>query len=127
MSICRTFVQRGAAALVCAALLAVGAGASRAQAQQPPSQPSAQPPAQPAPRPPAPAAPVLSQPDEFQKVSLTAGRSTVLSTDFNIVRIAVKNPAVADATVVQPREIMIEGKAPGAISLIVWDRTKRGT
>jgi pilus assembly protein CpaC len=51
---------------------------------------------------------------------LTAGRSTVLSTDFNISRIAITNPAIADATVVQPREILIDGKAPGTISLIVW-------
>src|SRR5438067_3401185 len=125
MSMRRTFVHSGVAALACAAVLAVGAGSSRAQAQQPPPQ---QPPAQPAPaapRPAAPAAPVVSQPDEFQKVSLTAGRSTVLSTDFNIVRIAVTNPAVADATVVQPREILIDGKAPGTISLIVWGETKR--
>ena len=30
------------------------------------------------------------------------------------------NPAIADAIVVQPREILIDGKAPGTISLIVW-------
>jgi len=53
------------------------------------------------------------------RVVLTAGRSTVLNTDFDVTRIAVTNPAVADATVVQPREILIDGKAPGTISLIV--------
>lgn len=53
-------------------------------------------------------------------VNLTAGRSTVLTADFDIVRIAVTNPAIADATVVQPREILVDGKAPGTISLIVW-------
>ncbi|PYR33326.1 MAG: type II and III secretion system protein family protein, partial [Acidobacteria bacterium] len=39
------------------------------------------------------------------QIPLTAGRSTVLTTDFDISRIAVTNPAVADATVVQPREV----------------------
>jgi pilus assembly protein CpaC len=61
------------------------------------------------------------------RVVLTAGRSTVLTTNYNITRIAVTNPAIADATVVQPREILIDGKAPGTISLIVWgerDRTQ---
>ncbi|MFB3855362.1 MAG: type II and III secretion system protein family protein [Vicinamibacterales bacterium] len=53
-------------------------------------------------------------------INLTAGRSTVLSTDFDIRRIAVTNPAVADATVVQPREVLIDGKSPGTISLIIW-------
>jgi pilus assembly protein CpaC len=60
-----------------------------------------------------------------QRVPLTAGRSTVLLTDFEIVRIAVTNPAVADAVVVQPREVLIDGKAPGTISLIIWGSTER--
>jgi pilus assembly protein CpaC len=53
-------------------------------------------------------------------VSLTTGRSTILATEFDITRIALTNPAVADAVVVRPREILIDGKAPGTISLIVW-------
>lgn len=58
--------------------------------------------------------------DVFPKVNLTAGRSTVLPTDFDITRIAVTNPAIADAVVVEPREILIDGKTAGTISLIVW-------
>ena len=61
----------------------------------------------------------------FPKVSLTAGRSTVLATDFDVTRIAVTNPAIADAVVVKPREILIDGKAPGTISLIVWGGDQR--
>src|SRR6476660_2440270 len=56
----------------------------------------------------------------FPKIQLTTGRSLVLPTDFDIVRMAVTNPAVADATVVQQREILLDGKAPGTISLIIW-------
>ena len=65
----------------------------------------------------------------FQKVQLTAGRSTVVATDFDVTRIAVTNPDVADAVVVQPREILIDGKKPGTVSLIVWgdDGTRRST
>jgi pilus assembly protein CpaC len=59
------------------------------------------------------------------RVALTAGRSTVLATDFDIVRVAITNPAVADATVVAPREILIDGKAPGTISMIVWGSGRR--
>jgi pilus assembly protein CpaC len=55
-----------------------------------------------------------------ERIVLTAGRSTVLSTDFDITRIAVTNPAVADATAVAPREILLDGKASGTVSLIVW-------
>ena len=57
---------------------------------------------------------------QFARVPLTAGRSTVLATDFDITRIAITNPAIADAVVVAPREILIDGKAPGTVSLIVW-------
>jgi pilus assembly protein CpaC len=59
------------------------------------------------------------------RVALVTGRSTVVNTDFDVTRIAVTNPAIADATVVQPREILIDGKAPGTISLIVWGANQR--
>src|SRR6187431_3070665 len=59
------------------------------------------------------------------RVALITGRSTVLNTDFDVTRIAVTNPAIADATVVQPREILIDGKAPGTISLILWGGARR--
>jgi pilus assembly protein CpaC len=59
------------------------------------------------------------------RVVLTAGRSTVLPTQFNIIRIAITNPAVADAVVVSQREILIDGKTPGTISLIVWGEGQR--
>jgi pilus assembly protein CpaC len=61
----------------------------------------------------------------IKRVVLTAGRSTVISTDFDISRIAVTNPAVADAVVVQPREILIDGKSSGTVSLIVWGPSQR--
>jgi pilus assembly protein CpaC len=64
--------------------------------------------------------PPVQQPSEFSRLHVTAGRSMVLSTDFDITRVAITNPAIADALVVQPREVLIDGKAPGTISLIVW-------
>jgi pilus assembly protein CpaC len=69
------------------------------------------------------AAPKAAQP--FPKVQLTAGRSTVITTDFDVSRIAVTSPDVADAVVVQPREILIDGKKAGTVSLIVWGPTGR--
>jgi pilus assembly protein CpaC len=74
---------------------------------------------------PQPASPAVQLPGQIERVPLTAGRSTVLRTDFEIVRIAVTNPAVADAVVVQPREILVDGKSPGTVSLIVWSDTER--
>ena len=85
-------------------------------AQTPTQQPQA--PAVPAPE---------SQPGQgaIPRVVLTAGRSTVLTSEFDITRIAITNPAVADATVVSPREILIDGKTAGTISLIVWGQSQR--
>jgi pilus assembly protein CpaC len=110
------------AALAVLVLFAAAGVASHAQAPVPGA-------LQPQPAPSTVAAPAPAtqavRPTEFPKVSLTAGRSTVLTTDFDIQRIAITNPAIADATVVQPREILIDGKAPGTISLIVWGPTSR--
>ena len=72
---------------------------------------------------PAPAAATTQAPQDpasYERILLTAGRSTVLATDYDVTRIAITNPAIADATVVQPREILIDGKAPGTVSLIIW-------
>jgi pilus assembly protein CpaC len=77
---------------------------------------------------PQPAAPPVIQDQQeaaFPKVRLTAGRSTVVPTDFDITRIAVTNPEIADAVVVQPREILVDGKTAGTISLIVWGGSGR--
>jgi pilus assembly protein CpaC len=63
--------------------------------------------------------------DTYPRVQITAGRSTVVATEFDVTRIAVTNPEVADAVVVRPREILIDGKKPGTISLIVWGTASR--
>jgi pilus assembly protein CpaC len=72
---------------------------------------------------PAPAA--TATPSQYERVVLTAGRSTVVSTDFDVTRIAITNPEVADAVVVQPREILVDGKKSGTVSLIVWGADAR--
>jgi pilus assembly protein CpaC len=70
----------------------------------------------------APAQPARS--DAAERILLTAGRSTVVSTDFDITRIAVTNPAIADAVVVKPREVLVDGKGAGTVSLIIWGTTR---
>ena len=103
---------------ICGLFLALVLVAGVALAQTPPV-PATQAPS--APSQPAPAAP----PSDFERIVLTAGRSTVMATDFDITRIAVTNPAVADAVVVQPREVLIDGKSAGTVSLIIWGAGKR--
>jgi pilus assembly protein CpaC len=75
--------------------------------------------------PPAPQSQGQSARAAYEKVVLTAGRSVVVPTTFNITRIAITNADIADAVVVDPREIIVDGKKPGTVSLIVWSATGR--
>ncbi len=90
-------------ALVC--LLSIGVVGLNGQT--PPTAPPPQPAAQQA----APAMP---------RVTLSVGRSTVLDVAFEVTQVSITNPAVADVTVVGPREILIDGKGPGTVSMFVW-------
>ena len=60
-----------------------------------------------------------------QQINLLAGRSTVLTTDRPIRRVSLSMPEVADALVTSPHEVLIHGKTPGTISLLVWSDTGR--
>jgi len=62
---------------------------------------------------------------QYDRVRVTAGRSTIVATDFTVTRIAVTNPDIADAVVVQPREVLVDGKKPGTVSLILWSSNDR--
>jgi len=62
---------------------------------------------------------------QIPQVSVTAGRSTIVTTTFDVTRIAITNPAIADAVVVKPREVLVDGKSPGTITLMVWGATER--
>ena len=58
--------------------------------------------------------------DAMPRVTLTVGRSTILTTPFAVTRVSITNPAVADVTPVEAQELLIDGKGPGTVSLIVW-------
>lgn len=120
MRLRRASVSVRFAAAASAAMCVMSGATPFAQSQQPPQ--GSQPPAQVAP---APAAQSQPPKTDYPKVYLTAGRSTVLASDFDITRIAVTNPAIADATVVEPRQVLIDGKAAGTISLILWGASSR--
>jgi pilus assembly protein CpaC len=66
-----------------------------------------------------------SRVDRDRVLLLTAGRSMVLTTTYDITRIAITDPKIADAVVVQPREVLIDGRAAGTVSLIVWGAGRR--
>jgi pilus assembly protein CpaC len=57
---------------------------------------------------------------QADRLTLIAGRSTVVTTPFDVRRVAITDPEIANATVVSAREILLDGKKAGSISLFVW-------
>jgi pilus assembly protein CpaC len=61
------------------------------------------------------------QSETGQTLHLLVGRSLVITAPTRIKRVSIADPAVAEALVVSPTQILVNGKAPGGVSLLVWD------
>src|SRR4051794_26012151 len=53
------------------------------------------------------------------------GKSLLINTTERLKRISVTDPAVAFAQVITPTQILVHGKAPGEVSLLIWDELER--
>jgi pilus assembly protein CpaC len=72
---------------------------------------------------PAPVKPA-DQPQESesaQMLHLLVGRSLVITSPARIKRVSLADPAVAEALVVSPTQVLVNGKTPGGVSLLIWD------
>jgi pilus assembly protein CpaC len=58
------------------------------------------------------------------RLEVTIGKSQVLNLQDPFTRVSVTNPAIADVFVVTPNQILINGKAVGATSLVVFYPSK---
>jgi pilus assembly protein CpaC len=58
-----------------------------------------------------------------QTLHLLVGRSLVITSPTRIKRVSLADPAIAEAVVVSPTQVVVNGKAPGGVSLIIWDET----
>jgi pilus assembly protein CpaC len=54
------------------------------------------------------------------KLVVTVGKSLIIDSPLKIQRISVANGALMEAVAVTPKEVLINGKAPGETSLIIW-------
>src|SRR5512141_3125926 len=61
-----------------------------------------------------------SQTTASRELSVTVGKSVLVDSPQTIERIAVSNGALAEAVAISPHELMRNGLAPGATSLIIW-------
>jgi pilus assembly protein CpaC len=80
------------------------------------AQPAAQPAAQATP------APVSNEPAPLR---VMVGKSLLINTTDRLKRISVTDPEVADALVVTANQVLVHGRAPGEITLLIWDEFER--
>jgi pilus assembly protein CpaC len=52
-------------------------------------------------------------------------KSLLINTTERLKRISVTDPTVAYATVITPTQILIHGRSPGEVSLLIWDELER--
>jgi pilus assembly protein CpaC len=58
---------------------------------------------------------------EGQALHVFVGKSVVINLQTPVSRILSSNPAVIDTLATSPKQVVVEGKAPGVSSLILWD------
>jgi len=67
-------------------------------------------------------APPTTQATASRDLTVTVGKSVLVDSPTVIERIAVANGGLAEAVAINPREILINGKAPGETSMVVWQQ-----
>src|SRR6266404_4083507 len=60
---------------------------------------------------------------EPQTLHLLVGRSLVITSPARIKRVSLADPEIAEAIVVSPTQVLVNGKKPGGVSLLLWDET----
>ena len=120
LKLARTF-QLGSVILLCAAnSLAPFAAAQQstavnnnipAQAQTPGATPVVQ----------VPAVAQGQEANEPQTLHLLVGRSLVIFSPTRIKRVSLADPEIAEAVVVSPTQVLVNGRKPGGVSLLLWD------
>jgi pilus assembly protein CpaC len=60
-----------------------------------------------------------------QELHLLVGRSLVITSPTRIKRVSLADPAIAEAIVVSPYQVLLNGKTPGGVSLLLWDEANQ--
>jgi pilus assembly protein CpaC len=59
---------------------------------------------------------------EDQSLVVTAGKSLIIDSPTPIVRVSIGNAEIAEALAVTPREVLVNAKARGETTLIIWQK-----
>jgi pilus assembly protein CpaC len=101
---------------LCAAQQPAPATAPDAQSQAPASAPSQSPTATPAPPP---------EEEGPAPLRVMVGKSLLINTTDKLKRVSVTDPEIADALVVTATQVLVHGRSPGEVSLLIWDEFER--
>jgi pilus assembly protein CpaC len=71
-----------------------------------------------------PAAPAEAE-GATQSLHLLVGRSLVITSPTRIKRVSLADPTIAEAVVVSPNQVVLNGKAPGIVSFLLWDESEQ--
>jgi pilus assembly protein CpaC len=116
-SLVATAVLLGATAILTCAL-SIGASAQDTPAMPPANAPAAQP---------STTTSTAGQNDApgAAPLRVMVDKSLLINTTERLKRVSVTDPSVADAIVVTPNQVLVNGLAPGEVSLLIWDEAER--
>jgi pilus assembly protein CpaC len=70
--------------------------------------------------------PAQSQPGQGSApLRVMVGKSMLINTNERLKRVSVTDSTIASPMIITPTQIMIHGKAPGEVSLLIWDVDER--
>ncbi len=98
------------------AVLVLGGLEAQGQQPAPVKPPQAEPPQREA-------LPPAQEAEAPERLHLLVGRSLVISSPTRIKRLSVVDPSILDAVVINPTQVLLNGKAPGGVSLVLWNES----
>ncbi len=69
--------------------------------------------------------PAQAAPQGSAPLRVMVGKSLLINTTEQLRRISVTDPGIAYAQVITPTQILVHGKTPGEVSLLIWDELER--
>jgi len=69
--------------------------------------------------------PQSQQPQGAAPLRVMVGKSLLINTTERLKRISITDDTIAFARVITPTQILVHGKTPGEVSLLIWDELER--
>src|SRR6266851_5199362 len=70
-------------------------------------------------------APAPAQSEGPAPLRVMVGKSLLINTTDRLKRVSVTDPEIADALVVTATQVLVHGRSPGEVSLLIWDEFER--